>query len=66
MKNGFSSSSNSGGKQCNWSRKYSPGTAVGHIWTLLNELTAQRDQNAAETAAPIQEVTNTVSSNSSG
>jgi hypothetical protein len=59
------SSSNSGGKECNWCRKYSPGTASGHMWTQCNELKAPRDHNGAETAAPIQEVANTVSSNSS-
>jgi hypothetical protein len=59
------SSSNSGGKECNWCRKHSPDTVSGHIWTQCKELKARRDRNGAETAAPIQEVGNTVSSNSS-
>jgi hypothetical protein len=64
-KTGSSSSSNSGGKECNWCRKYSPGTASGHIWTQCKELKARRDRNGAETAARVQEVANTISSNSS-
>jgi hypothetical protein len=64
-KKGSSSSSNSGGKECNWYRKHSPGTASGHIWTQCKELKARRDRNGAKTAAPVQEVANTVGSNSS-
>jgi hypothetical protein len=64
-KKGSLSSSNSGGKECNWCRKHSPGTASGHIWTQCKELRARRYRNGAEMVAPIQEVTNTVSSNSS-
>jgi hypothetical protein len=64
-KKGSSSSSNLGSKECNWCRKHSPDTASGHIWTQYKELKAQRDRNGAETAAPVQEVANTVSSNSS-
>jgi hypothetical protein len=65
QKKGSSSSSNSGGKECNWCRKHSPGTACGHIWTQYKELKARRDRNRAEIATPVQEVANTVSSNSS-
>jgi hypothetical protein len=60
-----SSFSNSGGKECNWCRKHSPGTASSHIWTQCKELTARRDRNGTEIAAPVQEIANTVSSNSS-
>jgi hypothetical protein len=60
-----SSSSNSGGKEYNWCRKHSLGTASGHIWTQYKDLRARRDRNRAETRAPVQEVANTVSSNSS-
>jgi hypothetical protein len=62
---GSSSSSKSGSKECNWCRPQSPGTACSHIWTLCKELKARRDRNGTETAAPVQEVTNTISSNSS-
>jgi hypothetical protein len=64
-KQGNRSSSNSSGKECNWCRKYSRGNASRHIWTQCKELKARRDRNGAETAAPVQEVANTVSSNSS-
>jgi hypothetical protein len=64
-KKGSSSSSNSGGKECNWYRKHSPGTASGLIWTHFKDLKARRDTTGAEMAAPIQQVANTVSSNSS-
>jgi hypothetical protein len=37
----------------------------GHIWTQCKELKAWRDRNGAEMVAPVQEVANTVSSNSS-
>jgi hypothetical protein len=64
-KKGPSSASNSGGKECNWCCKHSPGTASSHIETQCKELKAWRDRNGAEMAAPIQEVANTVISNSS-
>jgi hypothetical protein len=64
-KKGSSSSSNSGSKEYNWYRKHSPGTASSHIWTQCKELNARRDRNGAEMAAPVQEVANTVRSNSS-
>jgi hypothetical protein len=64
-KKASSSSSKSGGKECNWCRNHSPGTASGHIWTPCKELKARRDRTGAETAAPVQEVANTVSSKSS-
>jgi hypothetical protein len=64
-KKGSSSSSNSGGKECNWCRKHSPSTASSHLWTQCKELKAQRDRNGAETGAHIQDVANTVRSNSS-
>jgi hypothetical protein len=60
-----SSSSNPGDKECNKYRSHSPGTASGHIWIQCKALKARRDRNGAETAAPVQEVANTVSSNSS-
>jgi hypothetical protein len=60
-----SSSSNSGGKECNWCRKQSPGTASGQICIQCKDLKARRDRNGAEMGAPVQEVANTVSSNSS-
>jgi hypothetical protein len=62
---GSSSSSNSGGKECNWYRKHSPSIASGNIWTQWQERNAWRDRNGSETAAPVQEVANTVRSNSS-
>jgi hypothetical protein len=63
-KKGSSSCSNLGGKDRNWYRKHSPGTASGHIWTQCKELKAPRDRTGAEMAAPIQNVSNTVNSNS--
>jgi hypothetical protein len=48
-----SSYSNSGGKECNWGRKHSPGTASGHIWTQCKELKGQRDRNGAKMMAPV-------------
>jgi hypothetical protein len=60
-----SSYSNSGGQVCNWYRKHFSGTVSSHIWTPCKELKARQDKNGAEMAAPIQEVANTVSSNSS-
>jgi hypothetical protein len=50
---GSFSSSNSGGKECNWCHKHSPGTASGHIWTQCKQLKVWRDRHGAETAAPI-------------
>jgi hypothetical protein len=64
-KKGFASSSNSGGKECNWYHKHSPVTASGHIWTQCKRLIARRDRNGAETVAHFQEVANTVSANAS-
>jgi hypothetical protein len=64
-KTGSSASSNSGGKECNWYHKHSPGTAAAHIWIQYKELNARSDRNGAKMAAPIQEVANTVSFNSS-
>jgi hypothetical protein len=61
---GASSSSISGSKECNWGHKYSPSTAYSHIWTQYKELKTQRDRNGAKIVALIQEVANTVSSNS--
>jgi hypothetical protein len=48
-KKGSSCSSNSGGMECDWYRKYSLGTASSHIWTQFKELKARRDRNGAET-----------------
>jgi hypothetical protein len=62
---GSSSYSNSGGKEYNWYRQHSPGTASSHLWTLCKELKARGDRNGAEMAAPVQEVANTVSSTTS-
>jgi hypothetical protein len=64
-KQGSSSSSNSGGKECNWCCNHSPGTESVHIWTQCTELKARRERHSAKTAAPVHEVANTVSSNSS-
>jgi hypothetical protein len=58
------SCSNWSGKECNWYRKYSPGTTSNHIWTPCKEFTARRDRNGAEMAAPVQEVATSVISNS--
>jgi hypothetical protein len=60
-----SSSSNLGGKECNCCCKHSPGTASGHIWTPSEELKARRHTHSAKLVAAVQEVANTVSSNSS-
>jgi hypothetical protein len=64
-KKGSSSASNSGRKECNWCRKHSPGTESGHIWIQCKAINALRDRHAAKTGAVGQEVSNTVSSNSS-
>jgi hypothetical protein len=64
-KKGPSSSSNSGAMDCNWCRKHTLGTASGYIWTQCNDLSARGDRDGAETAGPVQDVANTVRSNSS-
>jgi hypothetical protein len=64
-KKGSFSASNSASKDCNWYHKHSPGTMLGHIWTLWKEIKSRRDRNRVEIAAPVQEVANTVSYNSS-
>jgi hypothetical protein len=60
-----SSSSNSRSKDCNWCLKHIPGTTFSHIWIQCKELKVRRDRNGAETVAPVLEVANTVTSNSS-
>jgi hypothetical protein len=64
-KKGSSSFSNSGGTEYNWCRKRCPGIWSGQIWIQYKELKARRDRNGAETSAPVQKVTITVSPNSS-
>jgi hypothetical protein len=61
----LSFSSNWGAKECNWYHKHSPGTMSGHIWLQCTELKAWRNRHGTSLAAPVYEVTNTVSSNSS-
>jgi hypothetical protein len=51
-KTGSSSSSNLGGKGCNWYCKHSAGTASSHIWIACNELKVRSDRNGAEMGAP--------------
>jgi hypothetical protein len=52
-KQGSSSSPNSGGKEYNWFRKQSPGTASSHTWTSCKDLKVWRDRHGAEMGAPI-------------
>jgi hypothetical protein len=62
---GSATASNSSSKDYNRYREHSPGTVSGYMWNQYNELKVWRDRYGAETAAPTEEVANTVSFNSS-
>jgi hypothetical protein len=59
------SSSNSGNKESNWYHKHLSGTGSSNIWILYKQFKVLKDRNGTKMAAPIKEVTNTISFNMS-